>query len=146
MEEETTGRIIQLGNYLAEEDAGDTFAANRQRGRVYSPDGIAPCLSGLERDNNAPKITQMEKDYPQEAGKKRYRLRIRKLTEREVLRLMGVEETYIERMMQSGVARGQIYKAAGNSIVVPCIAAIFDSLLFPTGQHHIGKQGQLELF
>lgn len=56
------------------------------------------------------------------------KLLIRKLTEREALRLMDVPERYIDMMLSSGVSRTAIYKAAGNSIVVACMEHIFNSL------------------
>lgn len=71
--------------------------------------------------------------------------RIRKLTERECFRLMDVDEHYIDRMMNSGVARSHLYHAAGNSIVVSCMEHIFENLFYPqpNGADH---NGQLSLF
>lgn len=51
--------------------------------------------------------------------------RIRKLTPRECFRLMGVTETDIDKIQQSGVSQSQQYKMAGNSIVVDCLFHIF---------------------
>lgn len=51
--------------------------------------------------------------------------RIRKLTPRECFRLMGVTETNIEKIQQSGVSQTQQYKMAGNSIVVDCLFHLF---------------------
>ena len=42
--------------------------------------------------------------------------RIRKLTERECFRLMGVCEEYIDLIQAAGISRSQQYKMAGNSI------------------------------
>ena len=73
--------------------------------------------------------------------------RIRKLTEREVLRLMDVDESYIDRMLTSGVSKTQVYKAAGNSIVVACMAGIFRELFNSDDSHpHADETGQLSLF
>lgn len=49
-------------------------------------------------------------------------------TPTECLRLMGVSETDIEKMITSGVSNTQLYKQAGNSIVVPVLEAIFKSM------------------
>lgn len=75
------------------------------------------------------------------------RLRIRKLTEREVFRLMDVDEDYIDKMMASGVSRSRLYFAAGNSIVVACMQYMFEELLFgEDGSFPVGEDGQLSLF
>ncbi len=55
-------------------------------------------------------------------GKK---LRIRHLTERECWRLMGQSDEDFEKAKDAGVSRTQLYKQAGNSIVVPVLEAIF---------------------
>ena len=68
--------------------------------------------------------------------------RIRKLTERECFRLMGVCEEYIDLIKAAGISRSQQYKMAGNSIVVDVLVAIFRQLL-------IGNKNayqQLEIF
>lgn len=78
--------------------------------------------------------------------KKNYRLRIRKLTEREVFRLMDVDEKFIDKMMASGVSRSRLYFAAGNSIVVACMEHIFENLFFPTHECSVDENGQLSLF
>ena len=59
------------------------------------------------------------------------KLRIRKLTETEVFRLMDVDDKYIRRMKESGVSKTRLYNAAGNSIVVGCMERIFDNLFRP---------------
>ena len=53
--------------------------------------------------------------------------RIRRLTERECLRLMGVSEEDINKIL-SVVSPSQAYKQAGNSIVVDVMVYIFDNL------------------
>lgn len=58
--------------------------------------------------------------------------RIRKLTPRECFRLMGVSETNIDKIQQSGVSQSQQYKMAGNSIVVDCLYHLFRKLLTET--------------
>lgn len=54
--------------------------------------------------------------------------RIRRLTEREYFRLMGLKESEIDMIQKAGISRTQQYKMAGNSIVVNVLAAIFDKL------------------
>lgn len=54
--------------------------------------------------------------------------RIRKLTPRECFRLMGVSETDIDKIQQSGISNSQQYKMAGNSIVVDVMYYIFKNM------------------
>lgn len=55
-------------------------------------------------------------------------LRIRKLTPKEYYRLMGFDDEAFERAEQVN-SNTQLYKQAGNSIVVDVLMAIFDNLL-----------------
>ena len=55
-------------------------------------------------------------------------LRIRKLTEKECLKLMGFDDKDYEKIKSIGTSRSQIYKQAGNSIVVNVLEAIFKEL------------------
>ena len=57
------------------------------------------------------------------------RYRIRKLTERECFRLMGVDDADTDKIQRSGVSRTQQYKMAGNSIVVDVLYHIFRQAL-----------------
>lgn len=68
--------------------------------------------------------------------------RIRKLTPRECFRLMGVSETDIDKIQQSGVSQSQQYKMAGNSIVVDCLFHIFRKMFAETHD----ESRQLSLF
>lgn len=54
--------------------------------------------------------------------------RIRKLTERECYRLMGFDDASFDRASKV-ISRTQLYKTAGNSIVVPVLEAILEELL-----------------
>ena len=51
---------------------------------------------------------------------------IRKLTPKECLRLMGLRDDQIDKM--KGISNSQLYKMAGNSIVIPVLEAIFKEL------------------
>ena len=55
-------------------------------------------------------------------------LRIRYLTPRECLRLMGQDEESIDRLMEAEPSKTAQYKLAGNSIVVDVLAAIFNGI------------------
>lgn len=67
--------------------------------------------------------------------------RIRKLTARECFRLMGVKDEQFDRL--NGISNSQLYKLAGNSIVVDVLEAIFKNLLMP---ETTDTKGQLSLF
>lgn len=53
---------------------------------------------------------------------------IRKLTPRECWRLQGQSDTAYDRVRALGLSDSQLYKLAGNSIAVPCLAEIFKGI------------------
>jgi DNA (cytosine-5)-methyltransferase 1 len=55
--------------------------------------------------------------------------RIRKLTPKECWRLMGFDDVDFDRAKNSGVSNSQLYKQAGNSIVVNVLMAIFKEMI-----------------
>lgn len=62
--------------------------------------------------------------------------KIRKLTEKECLRLMGFSDAEIERLRSAKdekdrpvFSRTALYQFAGNSVVVDCFAAITETIL-----------------
>lgn len=55
-------------------------------------------------------------------------LRIRKLTPKECWRLMGFDDTDVDKCIKVGISDCQLYKQAGNSIVVNVLEAIFREL------------------
>lgn len=59
----------------------------------------------------------------------RKRYRIRKLTPKECFRLMGVSDPEADTMADEGISDTQLYKLAGNSIVVPVLEGIFTQML-----------------
>lgn len=79
--------------------------------RVYSLEGQSPTITV----NNSPKIL--------------CDLRIRKLTPKECFRLMGFEDRDFEILVKNGISDTQLYRMAGNSIVVDVLEAIFKNLL-----------------
>lgn len=110
-------------------------------GFLFKPtDGgaVAPTLTcGCETthariEDNAIKDIEMEK-------KQKYR--IRKLTEREAFRLMGVKDEDSDKIREV-VSKSQCYKLAGNSIVVDVMVHMFDQLFF----NNKNTNQQLELF
>lgn len=59
--------------------------------------------------------------------KKKY-YKIRTMTPKEVGRLMGVKDEYIDIMLKCGLSDQQLCKMYGNSIVVDCMSHIFRKL------------------
>ena len=104
---EHNSHIVEVGNINP--------SGKGMNGRVVSNGGIAPTLSTNKGEGM--KILSPEVDF-----------RIRKLTEREVFRLMDVSEEDIDRIQAAGISRSQQYKMAGNSIVVACLYHIFRKL------------------
>jgi DNA (cytosine-5)-methyltransferase 1 len=94
--------------------------------------------------NIANTITSASKDSLVVLGETR--LRIRRLTPRELFRLMNVDEEYIDKMLESGVSKSSLQKAAGNSIVVACMERIFKELWFSESNVKVADDGQLCLF
>lgn len=56
------------------------------------------------------------------------RIRVRKLTPRDCMRLMGVSDADFDKMRADGISDTQLYKLAGNSIVVPVLEGIFTQM------------------
>lgn len=54
---------------------------------------------------------------------------VRKLTPREVFRLFGIDEEIIDRLLASGISDTQLYRAAGDSVVVPVIEEIAKNII-----------------
>lgn len=80
-------------------------------------------------------------------------VRIRKLTPRECFRLMGVPEHHIDSLVNSGISNSQLYKLAGNSIVVDNLLHIFRKIFIDTSReagaplaHSQEQAEQLSLF
>ena len=58
--------------------------------------------------------------------------RIRKLTPLECFRLMGFSDEDFYKCVEVGISNSQLYKQAGNSIVVDVLERIFERLLGDT--------------
>lgn len=55
-------------------------------------------------------------------------LRIRKLTPKECLRLMGFEDKDYESLVNVGLTDSAIYHCAGDSIITTCLISLIGSL------------------
>lgn len=60
--------------------------------------------------------------------------RYRKLTPKEYFRLMGFSDSDYELLAMNGISKTQIYKMAGNSIVVTVLEHLFKQIYTPGTQ------------
>lgn len=81
-------------------------------GNVYDSDGLSPTITTNKGEGN--KIKQ--------------ELRIRKMTPKECFRLMGFADEHHNSASEAGVSNTQLYKQAGNSIVVDVLYYILVEL------------------
>ena len=98
---------------------------NPQRGRVYDTDGLSPCLSTMQGGGLEPKILKVGNCNFSSTGCNGDVFRIRKLTPLEYWRLMGFDDDDFYKAQNVGISNSQLYKQAGNSIVVNVLQAIF---------------------
>lgn len=93
-------------------------------------DGTAPALTAHLHKETVNDCTKLDRHSPalgvKEVGSE---IRIRKLTPKECWRLMDFTDEEYEAAEKAGVSKTQLYKQAGNSIVVSCLAHIFRELL-----------------
>lgn len=104
-------KILQVGNIVKTGQFD-----NPQRGRIYDPDGLAPTLNTCSGGGLEPKFVD----------RSCVDVRIRKLTPRECFRLMGFSDDDFDKI--KGISNSQLYKMAGNSIVVNVLTEIFKEL------------------
>lgn len=93
---------------------GGNFAGN-----VYDQSGLSPALMTMSGGNRQPFIIE---------GECMDNVRIRKLTPTECYKLMGFTAEDCKKASEGGISNSQLYKQAGNSIVVNVLEAIFKSL------------------
>lgn len=87
---------------------------NDQMNRYYDPIGISPTITVVSGGGREQKIID---NY-----------RIRKLTPLECWRLMGFQDEHFNKAQNAGISNSQLYKQAGNSIVVDVLEHIFTNL------------------
>ena len=122
---------------------GDKGMKFNQGNKEYSPrtDGVSNTLSTSTKDNMLamPELRMEDGCMVDKEGRK---YRIRKLTPTECFRLQDVSDEDIEKMKQAGIAKTNLYKLAGNSIVVSCMFHLFRKLFIEKDN----ENQQLELF
>ena len=132
----------------------DNEKGTHQAGSVYDTNGLSPTLDTMQGGYRQPCIEITNGAYARNFGSKgklqdreyvdtltasmgtgggnvpiyQNNLRIRKLTPKECWRLMGFDDEDFEKAQQVN-SNTQLYKQAGNSIVVNVLMAIFKELL-----------------
>lgn len=101
------GEINVIGNYSP---------SGHEVSRIVHPGGLAPTVK-----ENHGTVTAVVNNHP---------LRIRKLTPKECWRLMGFDDEDFYKA-EKVCSNSQLYKQAGNSIVVNVLMAIFKELFVP---------------
>lgn len=104
-------KIVQLGNVNP--------SGKGMNGNVFDENGLAPTLTTNKGEGNKIAIRQVHKIEPS--------IRIRKLTPKECFRLMGFSDENFEAA-EKMVSNSQLYKQAGNSIVVDVLYYILVEL------------------
>lgn len=97
---------------------------NSQRYRVYSSEGLSPTLNTMQGGGLHPHIVEDEESSQEKSSN----YRVRKLTPRECWRLMGFSDDAIDKAFSSGNSNTQLYKQAGNGIVVTVLERLFENL------------------
>lgn len=95
-------------------------------------DGIytnrADSKRGVVQRESIPTLKTSNKDIAVVVDDPTDLISIRRLTPRECWRLMGWTDDDIDKAFKANVSETQLYKMAGNSIIVNCLEAIFKNL------------------
>ena len=92
----------------------DKPGRRHQAGSIYDANGIAATLSTMQGGNQEPIITGPPC--------------VRRLTPLECWRLMSFDDADFDKAKETGLSDAQLYKQAGNSIVVKVLEAILANL------------------
>lgn len=106
--------------------------ANNQRSRVYNPIGHIGALTATDYKEPPKVFKPIEIDetmYPNVCKLKNNRvITVRKLTPRECFRLQGFTDEQFDRI-PSEISDTQLYRQAGNSVTVPLVKEIGESIV-----------------
>lgn len=128
----TAGKRDNTQNYVKEQIPLNTdqdglattvTTAHHYSGNIVDPKRGQKEMGVLETQNNLP-------------------FRVRRLTERELFRLMDLSEEDIDKIQAAGISKTQQARMAGNSIVCACMYHIFRKMFINTEQ----EEKQLQLF
>lgn len=103
--------LVQLGNLHIDR----TGFYNPQDTRVYSPKGTCPTLTL----SFSPRFLILDDgEY-----------KVRRLSGFESMRLMGVEDEDIQKLVDGGLSNNQLVQLAGNSIVVDVMSEFYKEMI-----------------
>ena len=139
-------KIEVIGNYSP---------SNHDASRVVDSEGIAPTVkenhgtvtavaidenkviigstqkhTAISKDGIVPTLTSAMGQGGGHVPMHNYDRRVRKLTPKECWRLMGFDDSDIDKAIATGMSNTQLYKQAGNSIVVNVLERILKGLLW----------------
>ena len=118
-------KIKVIGNYSP---------SNHEASRIVDSNGLAPTV----KENHGTVTATIQN------------LQIRKLTPKECWRLMGFSDEDFEKAANIPMSNTQLYKQAGNSIVVKVLEKIFENLLKTTKKTNCNQEilanGQTSMF
>lgn len=103
--------LVQLGNLHIDR----TKFYNPQDQRIYSPLGTCPTLTL----SFSPKVLIKDGDE----------YKTRRLSGVEEMRLMGLEDEDIQKLVDGGLSNNQLCQLAGNSIIIDCMCSFFPEML-----------------
>lgn len=83
---------------------------------------------GVVQSESIPTLKTSNKDIAVVVDDPTDLISIRRLTPRECWRLMGWSDEDIDKAFKANVSETQLYKMAGNSIIVNCLEAIFKNI------------------
>lgn len=92
-----------------------------QAGAIWDKEGLAPTLDTMQGGWRQPSVTE------EPLNTKKFR--VRRLTPKECWRLMGIADEDYEKASKV-VSNSQLYKQAGNAIVVNVLEGIFSNMPF----------------
>ena len=126
------GNFAQRLEPSADQSTSNTITSVAKDNLLIEPTIISPghgYFKGASNTETSPtvKCSAMQVQHFVSNG-----IRIRRLTERELYRLMDVEEKDIDTLLAAPIPRTQHAKLAGNSIVVACLYHIFRNLFVDT--------------
>jgi len=145
-------QLVQIGSLQKKQ--------NESNNRIYSSEGLAPCLNSMNggdrqpkileevrpiltpdrtnkrqngrrvKENNDPSFTLTVQDRHGIVIKEDSSFRIRKLTPLECWRLMGYKDEHFYKAKKAGLSNTKLYERAGRGIVVPMLEEVFKILFF----------------
>lgn len=129
----TTNTItsVQKDNYVCEPTEGVPIRTANKKGYDMAYDGDGIDLGYPQSNTRRGRVGHgVSKTLPTSDSQGTLsNFRIRKLTPLECWRLMGFDDSDFMKAKAAGTSNTQLYKQAGNSIVVNCLEAIFKNLL-----------------